>query len=54
MIEYNILDGGIRGKLPGEDEDDPAEVVGILKELKMTSQRHTKNANDDDNDEDED
>ncbi|CAF0894350.1 unnamed protein product [Rotaria sp. Silwood1] len=47
-------DGGIKGKLPGEDEDDATGAGGTVKESKTTSLRNTTNADEDEEDDDED
>lgn len=50
MIAFDILDGGIKGKLPGEDED---ETIGGSKESKSGLDKNTANDEDDEEDDNE-
>jgi len=47
-------DGGIKGTLPGEDEDETTGAVGISVETKKSSQNNTKPDEDDDKEVDDD
>ncbi len=48
-VVFCVLDGGITGKLPGEDDDELAGTTGTTKESKTINDDE-----DDDDDEDED
>jgi hypothetical protein len=47
-------DGGIKGTLPDEDEDETTGAVGISVETKKSSQNNTKPDEDDDKEVDDD
>ncbi|CAF1466443.1 unnamed protein product [Rotaria sordida] len=46
-------DGGVKGKLPGEEDDAPVEAVEITKKPKTASPKNPTNADEDDDKEEE-
>lgn len=53
FINLNILDGGISGKLPGVDDEEPVGAAVSSKDSKTTSQKNAEESEEGEEEEDE-